>query len=45
MYFKSSKAELASKRTSKRSSVLKVKGGSYNYRFKLYKLLNVATKQ
>ena len=31
-------------RISKRGSVLKVMGGCYNYRFKLYKRLNVATK-
>ena len=33
-----------SKRISKRGSVLKERGGCYNYRFKLYKWLNVATK-
>ena len=32
------------KRISKRGIVLKVRRGSYNYRFKLYKWLNVATK-
>ena len=32
------------KRISKRGSMLKVSGGCYNYRFKLYKWLNVATK-
>jgi hypothetical protein len=32
------------KRIGKRGSVLKVRGGCYNYRFKLYKGLNVATK-
>ena len=32
------------KRISKRGSVLKVRGGCYNYRFKLYKRLNMATK-
>ena len=34
----------SAKRISKRGSVLKVRGGCYNYRFKLYKWLNVATK-
>jgi hypothetical protein len=33
-----------SKRISKRGSVLKLRGGCYNYIFKLYKWLNVATK-
>ena len=32
------------KRISKRGSVLKVRGGCYNYRFRLYKWMNVATK-
>ena len=32
------------KRISKRGIVLKVRAGCYNYRFKLYKRLNVATK-
>ena len=32
------------KRISKRGSVLKVRGSGYNYRFKHYKSLNVATK-
>ena len=44
MYFKSSRAELESKKISKRGSVLKVRDSCYNYRFKLYKELNVATK-
>ena len=35
---------LATKRISKRGSVLEVRGGCYNYRFKLYMWLNVATK-
>ena len=32
------------KRVSKRGSVLKVRGGCYNYKFKLYKWLKEATK-
>ena len=32
------------KRISKRGSMVNVRGGCYNYRFKLYKGLNVSTK-
>ena len=35
---------VSTKRISKRGSVLKVRGGCYNYRFKLYKRVKEATK-
>ena len=36
--------DVSTKRIIKRGSVLKTRGGCYNYRFKLYKWLTVATK-
>ena len=36
--------EDTTKRIIKRGSVLKVRGGCYNYRFKPYNRMNVATK-